>query len=68
MPHPGDYLRLLALQHNRYAKTGVKQLYPIHRSKHREAAKLRIQRSMAQMKKQIKTPEKELSKMKIANP
>ena len=31
------------------------------------AAKLRRQRNMAQMKEQIKTPEKELSEMEIAN-
>ena len=35
-----------------------KQLYLIHRNKHREAAKLRRQRNMAQMKEQIKIPEK----------
>ena len=44
-----------------------KQLYPIHRNKHREAAKLRRQRNMPQMKEQDKTPEKELNKMEIAN-
>ena len=44
-----------------------KQLYPIHRSKHREAVKLRRQRNMAQMREQIKTPEKELSDKEIAN-
>ena len=45
-----------------------KQLYLIHRNKHREAAKMRRQRNMAQMKEQIKTPEKELNKMEISNP
>ena len=35
--------------------------------KYREAAKMRRQRNMAQMKKQIKTPEKELNKMEINN-
>ena len=40
-----------------------KQLYLIHRNKHREAAKMRRQRNMAQVKKQIKTPEKELNNM-----
>ena len=44
-----------------------KQLYLIHRNKHREAAKMRRQRHMAQMKEQIKTPEKELNKMDISN-
>ena len=44
-----------------------KQLYPMHRNKHKEAAKIRRQRNMAQMKKQIKIPEKELSKMEISN-
>ena len=44
-----------------------KQLYLIHRNKHREAAKMRRQRNMAQMKEQMKTPEKELNKMEISN-
>ena len=44
-----------------------KQLYLIHRNKHREAAKTRKQRNMAQMKGQIKTPEKELNKMETSN-
>ena len=44
-----------------------KQLYLIHRNKHREAAKTRRQRNMAQMKKHIKTPEKELNEMEISN-
>ena len=43
-----------------------KQLYLIHRNKHRKAAKTRRQRNMAQMKEQNKTPEKEL-KMEISN-
>ena len=43
-----------------------KQLYLIHRNKHRKAAKMR-QRNMTQMKEQIKTPEKELNKMEISN-
>ena len=34
---------------------------------HREAAKTRRQRNVAQMKQQIKTPEKELNKMEISN-
>ena len=44
-----------------------KQLYPIHRNKHKEAAKMRRQRKMTQMKVQIKTPEKELNEMEISN-
>ena len=44
-----------------------KQLYLIHRNKHREAAKMRRQSNMAQMKEQIKTPEKELNKMEMSN-
>ena len=44
-----------------------KQLYLIHRNKHREAAKMRRQRHRAQMKEQNKTPEKELNKMEISN-
>ena len=44
-----------------------KQLYLIHRNKHREAAKMRKQRNMAPKKKQIKTPEEELNKMEISN-
>ena len=44
-----------------------KQLYLIHRNKHREAAKSKRQRNMAQMKEQNKTPEKELNKTERAN-
>ena len=44
-----------------------KKLYLIHRNKHREAAKMKRQRNMAQLKEQIKTPEKELNKMEISN-
>ena len=43
------------------------QLYLIHRNKHREAATMRRQRNMTQMKEQIKTPEKELNKMDVSN-
>ena len=42
-------------------------MYLIHRNKHREAAKVRRQRNMAQMREQNKTPEKELNKMEISN-
>ena len=41
-----------------YQDTESKQLYPIHRNKHREAVKTRRQRNMVQMKEQIKTPGK----------
>ena len=44
-----------------------KQLYLIHRNKHREATKTRRQRNLAQMKEQIKTPEIELTKRHISN-
>ena len=44
-----------------------KQLYLIHRNKHREAAKMGRQRKMAQLKEQIKTTEKELNEMEINN-
>ena len=44
-----------------------KQPYLIHRNKHRESAKMRRQRNMAQVKGQIKTPGKELNKMEISN-
>ena len=44
-----------------------KQLYLIHRNKHREAAKTKRQRNIAQMREQIKTPEKELNEMEISN-
>ena len=42
-----------------------KQLYLVHRNKHREAAKTR--RHITPVKEQIKTPEKELNEMKINN-
>ena len=46
---------------------GSKQLYLIHRNKHREGAKTRRQRNMAQIKEQTKTPEKEVNKIEISN-
>ena len=49
-----------------YPDIESKQLCLIHRNKHREAAKMRL-RNMAQMKDQIKTPEKVLNKMEISN-
>ena len=39
----------------------------IHRNRHRQATKMRRQRNMAQVKEQIKTPEKERNKMEISN-
>ena len=42
------------------------QLHLIHRNKHREAAKMRRQRNMAQMKEQIKTAER-VNEMEISN-
>ena len=50
-----------------YQDMESKQLYVIHRNKHRGAAKMRRQRNTAQMKEQIKTPEKERSKIEISN-
>ena len=50
-----------------YQDMESKQLYLIHRKKHREAAKMRRQSNMAQMKGKIKTPETELNKMEISN-
>ena len=41
-----------------------KELYLIHRNKHREAAKMK--RNRAQMKN-IETPDKELNEMEISN-
>ena len=39
----------------------------MHRNKHREAAKMGRQGNKAQMKGQIKTPNKELNEMEISN-
>ena len=44
-----------------------KQLDLTHRNKHTEAAKMRRQRNMAQMKERIKTLGKELNKMEKRN-
>ena len=44
-----------------------KQLYLIHRNKHREDAKMSRQRNVAQLKEPIKTPENDLNKMEISN-
>ena len=50
-----------------YQDMESKQLYLTHGNKHREAVKIRRQRNMAQMKEQIKTPEKELNKVEGSN-
>ena len=50
-----------------YQDMESKQLYLIHRNKHREAAKTRRQRNRLQMKELIKTPEKELNEMEMSN-
>ena len=50
-----------------YQDRKSEQLYLIHKKKHREAAKMRRQGNMAQMKEQIRTPKKELNKMEISN-
>ena len=50
-----------------YQDTESKQLALIHRNKHREAAKMRRQRSMAQMKEEIKALEKQLNVKEISN-
>ena len=50
-----------------YQDRESKQLYLIHRNKHRQAVKLRRQRNTAQVKEQNKTLEKELNEMEIAN-
>ena len=50
-----------------YQDTESKQLYLIHRHKHREATKMSRHRNMAQMKEQNKTPEKEVNKIEISN-
>ena len=44
-----------------------KQLYLIHRNKHRQAANTRRQRNMAQRKEQTKTPDKELNEMEVSS-
>ena len=61
----GPYRTPTTLGHT--TKTESKELYIIHRHKHREAAKMRRQRNMTQMKEQTKTPEKELNKMEVSN-
>ena len=47
--------------------TKTQSRHRIHRNKHREAAKMRRQRNMAQMKELIKILEKELNKMEISS-
>ena len=60
------YLRLHPLQDNQCANMGVKAALP-NTQKHKEAAKLRRRRNIAQVKEQTKTPEKNLSDEEIAN-
>ena len=67
MPHHGIYLRLYSTQLTGAFYRESKQLYLLHRNKHREAARLRRQRNMAQTKEQNKTQEKELNKMEVTN-
>ena len=68
LPHSSDFPRLHHIQLTGAFYREPKQLYIIHRNKHREAAKLRRQRNMAQMKKQKKKPPgKELNEMEITN-
>ena len=43
------------------------QHYLIHRNKYKEAAKMRRQRNVLQMKEQIKIPEKVLNKTEMSN-
>ena len=50
-----------------YQDRESKCLYRIHRNKLREAAKMRRQRNMAQMKEKIKILEKEVNKMEMSN-
>ena len=54
------------LLYKAYQAQEMDQLYLIHRNKHREAAKMRRQRNMLQIKEQSKTPEKELNKLRQA--
>ena len=61
----GPYKTPTSLGQN--TKMESKQLYLIHRKRHRKAAKMKRQRNMAQMEEQIKTPENELNKMEISN-
>ena len=50
-----------------YQDTKSKQLYLINRNTQREAVKMKRQGNMAQMKEQIKTPERELNKVENSN-
>ena len=61
----GPYRTPTTLGHT--TKTGRLAALPNTQKQNREAAKLRRQRNMAQMKEQIKTPEKELKEMEINN-
>ena len=61
----GPYRTPTTLGHHQDMES--KQLYVIHRNKHRETASMRRQRNTAQMKEEIRTPEKELNKVEISN-
>ena len=50
-----------------YQDMESKQLYRIHKNKHKEAAKMKTQRNIVQMKEQITTPEKDRDEMEISN-
>ena len=50
-----------------YQDTESKRLYLIQRNKHRKDIKTRRQRNTAQMKKEIKIQEKELTEMDLSN-
>ena len=47
--------------------TKTRELYLIHRNKHREAVKMRRQRKYGPNERMEKTPEKELNEMEISN-
>ena len=61
----GSYRPPTTLGHS--TKPGRCSSYLIHKNKHREAATMRRQRNMAQVKEQNKTPQKELNKMERNN-
>ena len=48
-------------------RQGIIAALPITQKQTQGSAKMRIQRNMAKMKEQIKTPEKELNKMEMSN-
>ena len=54
----GPYRTHTTLGQLGYQDTELLQFYLIHKNKHREAAKMRRQRSIAQMKEQSNTPKR----------